>query len=430
MGVFPTLEALTSIPITYVGASCTAVVITDGIANTYMPSGGQFVIKHYRQLPDGTLVMSGPVQAPEFVTASTPVPVTMTGAQLAAAMVAGQHIQLGPGHHTITGQASVVSPTTGFKLTGAGKDKTFLHFDTGAPISIFAAATDWSISDLTLVSDVSSSVLTYLGIITTWDVVDNWKIERVGFTSPDNNENAIKMMTSSGGHIRNVSVVDCKFYDIANMGIEIWGDTALDVTNIELMRCSFEDVSSVAGLPVSFVAANQHAVRVVDCVLDSCYAGIEVASGVHVDNVEFRYTRRDFNPIMASGSICDSVISNCRDQTIFGIERSGTWQLYCKRLRISNCVMNSSLYLRGAEIDISGSVFRWIDCDTAPSKINMNGCTLGVHGAAPFAFYVNETATGSVAQGYGNRFKTTAVTNDAGRITTTGLVGTLLGYGI
>jgi hypothetical protein len=69
------------------------------------------------------------------------VPVTLTGAQLAAAMIAGESIQLGPGHHTITGQANVLAPTTGFSLTGAGMDKTFLHFDTGAPIHILEAAT-------------------------------------------------------------------------------------------------------------------------------------------------------------------------------------------------------------------------------------------------------------------------------------------------
>lgn len=55
LGVFNTLAALTAIPTTYISASCTAIVVIDGISNTYMVSGNQFVIQHYKQLADGTI---------------------------------------------------------------------------------------------------------------------------------------------------------------------------------------------------------------------------------------------------------------------------------------------------------------------------------------------------------------------------------------
>lgn len=358
-------------------------------------------------------------------------PTVISGAQLAAAMVAGAQIRLGPGHHYVVGRAQLVSPTTGFSLIGAGMDQTFLHFDTTSPIDIqqAATATNLTIKDLTMVSDVVSGTLTYLGLITTRSDLDNWIVERVRFKSPANNENAVKFITGAGRYIRNIRFADCEFVDIANMGIEIWGDAApLDTTNVEIVRCLFEDVSSVAGLPLSLVSQNQKRVRVVDCVLESCYSGIELSSGVHVDNVEFRFTRRDYNPIMVSGATCDSIISNCREKSVYSVARSGIWQVFGKRLRIANCVTNSGLQLRGADLDLCGSTFRGIDFSDSPSRVNMNGNSIGVLGDTAYALYAYAAATGTVVQGQGNRIKAAALLNDAGLIDAAGLSGTLLGY--
>lgn len=372
-----------------------------------------------------------PVRGIRQIHAAAETTTVISGAQLAAAMVAGTQLRLGPGHHRVTGKALVLAPTSGFSLTGAGMDKTFLHFDTKAPIDIqqAATATNLKISDVSMVSDVVSSELTYLGIITTRANLNNWKLERVRFSSPANNENAIKLMTGAGRYIRNIKILDCEFIDIANMGVEIWGDAApLDTTNVDLVRCLFEDVSSVAGLPISLVSQNQKSVRVVDCILESCYSGIELSSGVHVDNVEFRFARRNYNPIMVSSTICDSIISNCREQSVYGEERSGLWQVFGKRLRISNCNTNSSLQLRGADLDLEGSTFRGIDFADAPSRVNMSNNTIGVLGSSATALYAYPEATGSVVQGTGNRIKATALLNDPTRITSTDLTGTLVGF--
>ena len=371
-----------------------------------------------------TVGISGPIGGSGVTTTA------ITGAQLLAAMVAGTQMRLGPGHHYVTGQCLVQAPTDGFALIGAGMDRTFVHFDVQAPIHILetAPASNLTISDLTMVSDVVSGQLTYLGIITTRSTLDNWNIERVRFRSPDNNENAIKLMTHAGGHMRKIRIADCEFIDVANMGIEVWGDTALDVTDIEITRCLFEDVASVAGLPISLVADKQRGVRVVDCVLESCYNGIEVGSGIHVDNIEFRYARRNYNSIMATGAVCDTVISRCRETTIYSTDRTGLWVIFSDRLKIVDCITNSGIYLRGADLDISGSVFRGIDFDVSPSRVNMNACSLGVQGVSEIACYIAPGAAGSTLQGAGNRIKATALSNDAGLINTTGMIGTLVGY--
>lgn len=48
--------------------------------------------------------------------------------------------------------------------------------------------------------------------------------------------------------------------------------------------------------------------------------------------------------------------------------------------------------------------------------------------SSPLAFYVAESGSGSSVQGFGNRIKAAAVSNDAGRISTVDMLGTIFGY--